>query len=159
MRTGGDPGVPMPCVGRQKGVEEAAPRVRRKAVAPAGGERKSGTPAVKRHGLWAESAEVCPPRCPERWSWSGTAGGWRGWRGCAWRDVAGGLGCEEAAQDGPLNRRRRRSRWKTGREEAGRSVGGGPKEPEALGGGRRGESGQLPWEPAASPSPTFTERD
>lgn len=46
-----------------------------------------------------------------------------------------------------------------GKEEADRSVGGGPKEPGATGEGRRGGSGPLPWEPAASPSPTLTKRD
>lgn len=147
----------MPCVGTQRGVEEAVPQARRKAVAPVGGERRSGTPAVKRRGLWVESEEVCPPRCPARWSWCETAGGWYGWRGCVWKDVVGGRGCEEAAQDGPPSRRK--WRWRREREEAGRSVGGGPKGPEALGVGRRGGNGQLPWEPGASPSPTFTEKD
>lgn len=42
---------------------------------------------------------------------------------------------------------------------AGRSVDEGPKEPEAWGEVRMGGSGLLPWEPAASPSPTSTKTD
>lgn len=40
------------------------------------------------------------------------------------------------------------------KEEAGRSGDAVPEEPESGGGERRGGSGPLPWEPAASPSPT-----
>lgn len=140
-RTGVDPAVPMPDGARRREEEVAMLQVTR-----------SGSLAEKRRGLWVGSEEVCHLRCPVKWSWCVLLGLWHGRRGCVWRDAEEGRGCEEAAQACPQSRRQRRRQTREMEGEDG-SVGAGPKEPEAWGVGRRGGSGLLPLEPAASPSP------
>lgn len=145
-RTGVDPAVPMPDGARRREEEVAMLQVTR-----------SGSLAEKRRGLWVGSEEVCHLRCPVKLSWCVLLGLWHGRRGCVWRDAEEGRDCEEAAQACPQSRRQRRRQTREMEGEDG-SVGAGPKEPEAWGVGRRGGSGLLPLEPAASPSPTSTEK-
>lgn len=145
-RTGVDPAVPMPDGARRREEEVAMQQVTR-----------SGSLAEKRRGLWVGSEGVCHLRCPVKWSWCVLLGLWHGRRSCVWRDAEEGRDCEEAAQACPQSRRQRRRQTREMEGEDG-SVGAGPKEPEAWGVGRRGGSGLLPLEPAASPSPTSTEK-
>lgn len=143
-RTEGVPGVRLTDARRQKEEgEEAAPQVWRTEEAPRGGARRSESLAEKRRGPLVGSAGVRRPRPPEKWSWSEPAGG-RSERSCVWRDAREGRGCEEAAPADPRSRR-----WTRGREEAGRSVGGGPTAQEAWEKERRGGSDLLSWEPEA----------
>ena len=63
-----DPGVQTPGVGRQRGEEEEGPQARRRAAAPAGVAKRSGSPAEKRHGPWVGFVEVCPLHPQGIWS-------------------------------------------------------------------------------------------
>lgn len=109
-------------VGRRTKGAAAEPRARRRAAAPEGAERRSGSPAERGRGLWAGSEEAHLPRCRGRWSWCVRVGGGCGWAARSWRVSAGGRGCEAAAPACPRNRKRRKRRRTKGRAEADRSV-------------------------------------
>lgn len=148
-------------VGTQREEEEGEAPVKRREEAPERGERRSETQAERTHDPWAGSVEEWPPPRPRAiWSWSAPVGGRSDWRGCVWTDAAEGLGCGEAARAGPRSRsQRRRKEWRKEKEEAGRSDGEEPEEPETWREERRAGSDRWTWEPAASPSPSTAETE